>query len=147
MDRLTDSELLSTPDASVWAKEFRAIWSERKVMDEGWLIGWFANAIETGRSAGLRALESRSEVKEDHPAILRLMDLGHQLWDDGLDQAAKIIEESCRALASRAELGAPSADYARGLTFAELAEANLCRAMKWHKGGLDDWSVADCATA
>lgn len=35
----------------------------------------------------------------------------------------------------------------RGLTFATLAAANLRRAVKWHKGGLDEWSVADWATA
>ena len=38
-------------DAAKWAKEFRAIairlgYSD---MDEGWLIGWFANAIEFAR--------------------------------------------------------------------------------------------------
>src|SRR5260221_10913883 len=65
MDRLRDSELLSTTDASVWAKEFRAVWSERKVMDEGWLISWFANAIETGRSTGLRQSLSQESVREE----------------------------------------------------------------------------------
>ncbi len=33
------------------------------------------------------------------------------------------------------------------LTFAQLSEANLRRAVKWHKGGLDEWSVSDWATA
>lgn len=34
-----------------------------------------------------------------------------------------------------------------GLTFDALGEANLLRAMKWHRGGLDEWSIADWATA
>jgi hypothetical protein len=36
----------------------------------------------------------------EHPAITRLMDLGHQLWDDGLDQSAQIIELACRELSA-----------------------------------------------
>lgn len=37
-------------DAAKWAEEFRkiAINLGYSDMDEGWLIGWFANAIEAG---------------------------------------------------------------------------------------------------
>ena len=38
------------------------------------------------------------DVGEMHPALIRLMDLGHQLWDDGLDQSSKIINECCEEL-------------------------------------------------
>lgn len=53
----TTARLLATTDAQVWAKEWVATaaaivaksghWMD--VLDEGWMIGWFANAIETGR--------------------------------------------------------------------------------------------------
>ncbi|MGA9722683.1 MAG: hypothetical protein WBQ86_09530 [Candidatus Binatus sp.] len=33
------------------------------------------------------------------------------------------------------------------LTFEELREANLSRGQRWHKGGLDEWSVAQWAVA
>jgi hypothetical protein len=82
MDRLKDSELLSTTDGQVWAQQFNLIFAELHegtTLDEGWLIGWFANAIETGRAAGQRqSLESvRSEAR-----------------NAGLDEAAKICEFS-----------------------------------------------------
>ena len=38
------------------------------------------------------------EQPGEHPAITRLMELSHELWDDGLDQAAKTIESSCKEL-------------------------------------------------
>jgi hypothetical protein len=53
--------LLNTTDARVWAQEWcriareiEAADDERRVIDEGWMIGWFANAIEVGRDAGWR---------------------------------------------------------------------------------------------
>lgn len=33
------------------------------------------------------------------------------------------------------------------LTFGKLAAANLVRAMKWHKGGLDEWRQVDWSNA
>lgn len=49
-------DLLSTTDAQVWAKEFLRIYETQDVvLDEGFMIGWFANAIETGREAGRNA--------------------------------------------------------------------------------------------
>lgn len=55
--------LLSTTDAQVWAEEFQRVYRhlvhqgyadphQKPVDDTGWLIGWFANALEVGRSAG-----------------------------------------------------------------------------------------------
>jgi hypothetical protein len=47
-------------DAMRWADEWCRIAKEiemsrtkmRKVIDKGWMVGWFANAIEAGRYAG-----------------------------------------------------------------------------------------------
>jgi hypothetical protein len=51
--------LLSTTDASKWAKEFCAV--EKALtgveLDEGWVNGWFANAIETCRRITERKYE------------------------------------------------------------------------------------------
>ena len=51
----TDAQMLARlgTDASKWAAEFRkvALSIGYSDMDEGWLIGWFANAIESARSA------------------------------------------------------------------------------------------------
>lgn len=33
------------------------------------------------------------------------------------------------------------------LTFAEVTHANVTRCDRWHKGGMNDWSVADWAVA
>ena len=56
----TEKRLHTTTDAAVWAEEFMNIANklEIKGIDEGWMIGWFANAIETGRQFG------RLEIKE-----------------------------------------------------------------------------------
>lgn len=46
-------ELHNTTDAQVWARQFIAIISDEKYpgadpYDEGFMIGWFANAITAG---------------------------------------------------------------------------------------------------
>ena len=54
---MSAERLLSTTDAQVWAEEFMATFAGRIVgeaVTEGTMIGWFANAIETGRSAGIQ---------------------------------------------------------------------------------------------
>ncbi len=50
-------------DASKWAKRFRetAIKLGYSDMDEGWLIGWFANAIEAAHDKRTRC---RIQVEE-----------------------------------------------------------------------------------
>jgi hypothetical protein len=52
----TSSDLLARlgTDGAKWAAEFRltALRLGYSNMDEGWLVGWFANAIEAGREAG-----------------------------------------------------------------------------------------------
>lgn len=61
---MTDLELLAycRDDAAKWAEQFRktAIKLGYSDMDEGWLIGWFANAIEN--SSILR----KQYLKDDH---------------------------------------------------------------------------------
>jgi chromosome segregation ATPase len=47
------NELLDTTDAKEWAREFRRVAAAQGIaVDWGWMIGWFASAIETGRTAG-----------------------------------------------------------------------------------------------
>lgn len=53
------ANLTDTTDASIWAEEFCRIFVGQTVtttnegaVDEGLMIAWFANAIETGRNAG-----------------------------------------------------------------------------------------------
>lgn len=53
-------KLAATTDARVWAEEWCRVARElaakgvgEDLIDEGWMIGWFANAIEVGRAAGI----------------------------------------------------------------------------------------------
>lgn len=78
--RYSVGELQATTDATAWASEFAACargMLQREhpdnlvspevgpllasVLDQGWLIGWFANALETGRTHGVRAEQERAE--------------------------------------------------------------------------------------
>lgn len=50
------ARLIDSTDAQLWAaewcriaREIEAAGDDREVIDEGWMIGWFANALETGR--------------------------------------------------------------------------------------------------
>jgi hypothetical protein len=47
------NELLRTTDGNTWATEFIKLNKDKKI-DHEMMLGWFANAIETGRSAGIR---------------------------------------------------------------------------------------------
>ncbi len=49
MREVDDARLLGTTDASIWVEEFQKVCSG---VDEGLMLGWFANAIEVGRAAG-----------------------------------------------------------------------------------------------
>lgn len=48
-----ERRLYATTDAAVWAEEFKKVCPE---VDEGLMLGWFANAIETGRNFGERGM-------------------------------------------------------------------------------------------
>lgn len=50
-----ENALRATTDAAVWARAFlRVVHDLDGDFDEGFVIGWFANAIETGRAAGFK---------------------------------------------------------------------------------------------
>jgi hypothetical protein len=55
---MTDAELHSTTDASVWTDEFLRIWRElypgQPEPDGGWILGWLANAICVGHDHAMR---------------------------------------------------------------------------------------------
>lgn len=84
-------ESINTTNAQVWAEEFMnslptisnnigkevGIIVERAadgvengpwLIDEGTMIGWFANAIEAGRDAGLRAAREQVSTPEEGDA-------------------------------------------------------------------------------
>lgn len=54
MTTITDQNyLLETTDGMEWAEAFMELFSDRRdEIDAGLMVGWFANAIETGRRAG-----------------------------------------------------------------------------------------------
>lgn len=78
--------LHSTTDASVWAHEFNKAFAQMHEgceLDEGWLIGWFANAIEIGRDAGKAqssAIGLREFAERCRPAA--------RVWADRAERAA-----------------------------------------------------------
>ena len=73
--------LNDTTDARIWAEEFCRIFNDllvwgdgpddgRPIVNEGTMISWFANAIETGRNAGRKetcphAPEDQSTLADD----------------------------------------------------------------------------------
>ena len=60
------AKLLSTTDAQVWAQEFMKVYDDLViVIDEGLMIGWFANAIEVGRAAGASEKQSGWTIRVD----------------------------------------------------------------------------------
>lgn len=88
------NELSATTDAQMWAKEWCRIANEieaaddgRQVIDEGWMIGWFANAIEVGRDAGRKA--STADVLE----MARSLEGASEEWVCFLDGG---YEDRCR---------------------------------------------------
>ena len=57
------NELLSTIDAKVWAKEFMRIFGNAKErIDEGLMIGWFANSIMTGYDKGYKQAQNDDDL-------------------------------------------------------------------------------------
>jgi len=51
--------LSNTTDARMWAWEFLDVIESGVDIDEALMVGWFANAIETGRAAGRREEHGR----------------------------------------------------------------------------------------
>lgn len=54
-------KLLSTADAAIWAREFKKV---EPGVDEGFMIGWFANAMATAErhSALVRSQQAKIEL-------------------------------------------------------------------------------------
>lgn len=52
---MTETDLISTTDAKKWAVEFCRL-NHGTEMTVSSMLGWFANAIETGRNAGRKEL-------------------------------------------------------------------------------------------
>ncbi len=74
-------KLHNTIDASVWAAEFRqiALGLGYSDMDEGWLIGWFANAIMTGWDFKYRYDEDNNYTQSDVD----------DAWNDGIAEGKR----------------------------------------------------------
>ena len=63
---MSELDLHATTDASVWASEFNKA-AQRlgySPMDEGWLIGWFANAMLTQEMVIRRAQKPQLQLEE-----------------------------------------------------------------------------------
>lgn len=81
-ETVDEALLRTTTDAKVWAREFLKAWDGQWIEptgrstnpqkigrpDEGWMIGWFANAIETTRNLVIR--ETRLETTPSEQAAL-----------------------------------------------------------------------------
>jgi len=100
MNNLTEAEtvaalLHATTDAHVWASEFNLLFPDS---DIDTMLGWFANAIETGRSAGLRSIieDGQTRIKE---RLDRITDVGiyptndRTPWQEGWNAACIAIAE------------------------------------------------------
>ena len=70
--------LLSTTDARTWARWFMSTQEDasaegRTLVDEATMIGWFANALETGRTAGLHDIHGLRLELEAQTAQLQFL--------------------------------------------------------------------------
>lgn len=66
---LPENELLESTNARKWADHFLAI-NKNKAIDRETLTGWFANAIEAGRSAGESGRGSTAVPEDPFPASI-----------------------------------------------------------------------------
>lgn len=113
-------ELHATTDAQVWARRFMETVHNADILDDGAVLAWMANAIETGRDHGRAGYEVlRSEVDQAtsdlaaaRSAAAELVNLTRAL--DGLlaayrtgtaNHAGKHIDAARTARAKLAELG------------------------------------------
>jgi len=104
-------------DAAKWAAEFRktAIKLGYSDMDEGWLIGWFANAIENAHrlrtSLTAAAQVGEQDAKERHDAqVERYVILGRAVEARAIERCAQVAEnfyhEGAVPFGLRAEIAA-----------------------------------------
>lgn len=103
MSDTTREKLLSTDDAQVWAREFVALHGG----DEGLMIGWFANAIETAKRIERERYPDRKPVMDRDFAVLSrdalLEFLGEMALPPWRDAAGNEIggDIDCAAIAKR----------------------------------------------
>lgn len=70
MPEMSIAHLLETTDAVVWTDAFMLAFRGQVIDDEfkGTILGWFANAIETGRAAGQISYPVEGQpTLEEHP--------------------------------------------------------------------------------
>lgn len=69
--------LYETTDAAVWAAEFMKVYNSKfrvqvgELLDEGWMISWFANAIEIAKSHERRRIETAANEAESDIITLK----------------------------------------------------------------------------
>jgi transcriptional regulator of acetoin/glycerol metabolism len=106
-DEQKAADLLATMDAQVWAREFRAKALElgargEDILEESWLIAWFANAIMAGHAGLERSLFGTAEepktVQEIEACAIRHA-LG--LYDGNMSAAARHLGIDRRTLYRR----------------------------------------------
>lgn len=94
-------DLNATTDAMEWAKEFDRIfpdvWPDLNIM-----LAWFANAIETGRSAGLKEIDegrlARALVANGDDLYAHLEGMyPHKDWNELAAAIAKAYREDTDA--------------------------------------------------
>ncbi len=88
------TDLHATTDAQVWAKAWCetatiAVGEGRSLIDEGWMIGWFANAIEAGRTAGQQLEMTKQDNIDLHLALERANRVNDELRAD-LEKAREL---------------------------------------------------------
>jgi hypothetical protein len=90
----------NTADAAQWAAEFRktAINLGYSDMDEGWLIGWFANAIENAEIMRHPALTAAAQAGEEHIEYLRqanreLGAVANGIKDEAIERCAQVAKK------------------------------------------------------
>ena len=96
---MNDSELLHymADDAAKWAAEFCKIARNNgHCLDEGWMIGWFANAIEHASSLRVR------KAKECFADFIETYDNGQftdkDTWAEGFAFAKRMLAQNIRDL-------------------------------------------------
>lgn len=104
----TSGELLSHmgTDAQLWAQEFRRIYrdvttvdADDAKLDEGWLIGWFANAIMAGWDQARWLFEDTSPADlhvTDSALITALSHLFDEYGPLGVRKAARALSDTLK---------------------------------------------------
>lgn len=74
---MSESDLLQTTDAEVWAREFVARFDAHRIdVDVDVMLTWFANAIETGRTAGQADSVQRRTLEAVDLIPMRRIEMG-----------------------------------------------------------------------